>query len=406
MKAKNWIVGITGGIAAYKTPELIRLLIKQGAQVRVVLSEGAEHFVTPLTLQAVSGQSVYRHLFDEDFEAAMGHINLARWAEGILIAPLTANRLAALAHGMADDLLTTLCLASQAPLYVAPAMNRQMWEHPATQANMAILRERGVHILGPDWGEQACKEIGWGRMVEPQSIVEKLLTPSEKEANLKALRILISAGPTREPIDPVRYISNRSSGKMGYALAKAARARGADVTLVTGPVNLPAPPEVKTIAVTTAKEMQEAVLKEAQSADIYISAAAVADFRVEKIAAQKIKKQDMVDAHWQLNLIQNEDILKQVSALSNRPYCVGFAAETENDVVFAKTKLQEKKLDMIAVNDVSRSDIGFDAPENAIQVLTPEKIYSLAKALKSQIADNLLDIIKENYDAKNKTKNT
>lgn len=406
MKAKNWIVGITGGIAAYKTPELIRLLIKQGANIRVVLSEGAEHFVTPLTLQALSGQSVYRHLFDEDFEAAMGHINLARWAEGILIAPLTANRLAALAHGMADDLLTTLCLASEAPLYVAPAMNRQMWEHPATIANMTILRERGVHILGPDWGEQACKEVGWGRLLEPQSIVDRLIASVTGEENLKDLRLLISAGPTREPIDPIRYISNRSSGKMGYALAKAAKEKGAQVTLVTGPVNLPAPKAVKLIQVTTALEMQNAVLEEAQISDIFISTAAVADFRVEKTALNKIKKKDMQDAHWQLNLVPNEDILKQVSALKERPFCVGFAAETENEVACAKIKLQEKKLDMIALNNVSRSDIGFDVEENALQVFTPEKTYDIPKAPKSQIANILLDIIKENYDAKNKTKNT
>ncbi len=403
MKAKNWILGITGGIAAYKTPELIRLLSKQGAVVRVVLSKGAEHFVTPLTLQALSGQSVYSQLMDPDFEAAMGHISLARWADAILIAPLTANRLAALAHGMADDLLTTLCLASKAPLFVAPAMNQQMWEHPATQANITILRQRGVHILGPDWGEQACKEVGWGRMLEPADILSQLAM--QETQDLKDVHIVITAGPTREAIDPVRYFSNRSSGKMGFALADIAQQRGARVTLISGPVSLPFPKDVKVISVQSANEMYQAVLKESDEADIFISAAAVADFRVKEVASHKIKKKQFAE-NWQLTLVPNEDILAKVAACSKRPFCVGFAAETENFSMHAQAKLQEKNLDLMAVNDVSRSDIGFEVDENALQVFSLQKSYTIPKAAKHQVAASLLDIIKENYDAKNKTKNS
>lgn len=404
MNAKRWLVGISGGIAAYKTPELVRLLKKRGVDVRVVLSQGAKAFVTPLTLQAVSGHSVYSELLDVDFEAAMGHIELARWAEGVLIAPLSANRLAALTHGFADDLLSTLCLATTAPLFVAPAMNRQMWEHPATQANLSILQARGATILGPDWGEQACGEVGYGRMLEPAAIMEQLFV-SESSDDLPMLlagkRLLITAGPTREAIDPVRYISNRSSGKMGLALAAAAARLGATVTLIHGPIQAALPKQVQSIAVVSAKEMQSVVESHINQTDIFISAAAVADFCVAEIAEQKIKKH--TQENWQLTLVKNPDILAGVAAREHRPFCVGFAAETEKTNEHAKQKLMNKKIDLIAVNDVSRTDIGFDSDENALTVISMSATHHLAKESKDQIAIKLLKIINEYYHAKNKT---
>ncbi|MBS0288898.1 MAG: bifunctional phosphopantothenoylcysteine decarboxylase/phosphopantothenate--cysteine ligase CoaBC [Proteobacteria bacterium] len=400
MNITQWILGISGGIAAYKTPELVRLLKKQDCEVKVVLSQGAKAFVTPLTLQAVAGGAVYSEMMDPDFEAAMGHIELARWAQGILIAPISANRMAALAHGMADDLLTTLCLATTAPIWIAPAMNQQMWHHPATQANLEILKARGVNILGPDWGEQACKEVGLGRMLEPQAILALL---QSQEMLFKDCRILISAGPTREAIDPIRYISNHSSGKMGFALAKAAQSMGAKVTLISGPVTLPTPLGVHCIRVTTAQEMFEAVMQES-NCDIFISAAAVSDFHVENIALQKIKKQGA--ATLALNLVATQDILANVARLPNRPFCVGFAAETQNWQENARRKLNEKEIDLIAVNDVSRDDIGFNKEDNALTVLSQEKTVNLSKKSKYQIAQELLQIISEHYHAKNTIKNT
>lgn len=404
---KQWLLGITGGIAAYKTPELVRLLKKRGLDVRVVLTSGAKAFVTPLTLQAVSANPVYSELLDADFEAAMGHIELARWAQGILIAPLSANRLAALAHGFADDLLTTLCLATKAPIYAVPAMNQQMWQHPATQANLAILKERGVTILGPDWGEQACGEVGFGRMLEPASIVEQLFSASPQSVHepiLQGLNLLITAGPTREAIDPVRYISNRSSGKMGLALAEAAIALGAKVTLVHGPIHQPIPATIQSIAVTNAQQMLEEVNKQVIEADIFISAAAVADFRVKEAVAHKIKKG--ADESWELTLVKNPDILASVAAREARPFCVGFAAETEFPEENAKQKLIHKKIDLIAVNDVSRQDIGFDTDDNALTVISHNKTHQIAKSTKYHVAVTLLEIISEYYHAKNKTKNS
>lgn len=399
----QWLLGITGGIAAYKTPELVRLFKKRGLDVRVVLSQGAKAFVTPLTLQAVSGHPVYSELLDTDFEAAMGHIELARWAQGILIAPLSANRLAALAQGFADDLLTTLCLASQAPIYVAPAMNQQMWHHPATQANLMILKQRGVTILGPDFGEQACGEVGFGRMLEPDAIIKQLFQESTTASPLKGVRIVITAGPTREAIDPVRYLSNRSSGKMGLALAQAATQMGAIVTLIHGPLQQVVPANIESVSVTSANEMLIGVLQHIEAADIFISAAAVADFRVKEQATHKIKKG--VDEEWQLTLVKNPDILATVAKHLHRPFCVGFAAETERPLEHAQQKLKDKEIDLIAVNDVSRSDIGFDTSENALTVISHNKTYSLAKASKYHIAQQLLEIISEYYHAKNQTKN-
>ncbi|MCS5710050.1 bifunctional phosphopantothenoylcysteine decarboxylase/phosphopantothenate--cysteine ligase CoaBC [Candidatus Berkiella aquae] len=406
MQIKRWLVGITGGIAAYKIPELVRLLKKQDCEVRVVLSQGAKAFVTPLTLQAVSANPVYSELLDADFEAAMGHIELARWAQGVLIAPLSANRLAALAHGFADDLLTTLCLATTAPLYVAPAMNQQMWQHPATKANLEKLKARGVQILGPDWGQQACGEVGYGRMLEPQAIMSALaehhhLSYSESILPLQGLQILITAGPTREAIDPVRYLSNRSSGKMGIALAKAAIDLGAKVTLVHGPIQQAIPEAISTIAVTSANEMLAAVESQVHAADIFISAAAVADFRPTEIAQQKIKKGQQTS--WELTLVPNPDILAIVAARVKRPFCVGFAAETEQFENHAKKKLIDKRIDLIALNDVSRHDIGFDANENAMTVMSHTATHHLSKESKYEVAIKLLHLISEYYHAKNKT---
>ncbi len=406
MQTKRWLVGVTGGIAAYKVPELVRLLKKQGHEVRVVLSSGAKAFVSPMTLQAVSGNPVYSDLFDTDFEAAMGHIELARWATDILIAPLSANRLAALAMGMADDLLTTLCLATTAPIWVAPAMNKNMWHHPATMHNIETITARGMKILGPEWGEQACKEIGLGRMMDPQNMVDQLEC-IDQDLILKDLAILITAGPTREALDPVRYISNRSSGKMGFALAKAAVALGAKVTLISGPVALNTPAGVLRRDVTTAIEMHTEVMTHYTTANIFISTAAVADFRPEHYAVQKIKKNiHSKEAVHSIGMVSNPDILSDVSRASkNRPFCVGFAAETEQLESHGKQKLQAKKLDMIAINDISDATIGFDVDENALLVLTPTKSYAITKASKQQVALQLLQIISECY-AKNKTKNS
>ncbi len=405
MIIKQWLLGITGGIAAYKTPELVRLLKKQGADLRVVLSQGAHAFVTPMTLQAVSAHPVYSALLDTDFEAAMGHIELARWAQGILIAPLSANRLAALALGMADDLLTTLCLATTAPIWVAPAMNQQMWQHPTVQAHIATLQARGMTILGPDWGEQACGEIGLGRMMEPSAIVSQLAgcdAPS-LGARLDKVRVLITAGPTREAIDPVRFLSNRSSGKMGFALAQAALALGAQVTLVSGPVALATPSGVVRENVVSAKEMYAAVMHHIGQTDIFISAAAVSDFMPATLSPQKIKKSSF-SADWQLNLVPTPDILAHVAQAKERPFCVGFAAETENIIEYAQKKRHEKNLDLIAVNDVSTPDIGFDAPCNALTVIG-EKTYHIPKNTKYQVGLALLQIISECYH-ENRIKNS
>jgi len=404
MSDSRWIVGISGGIAAYKTAELVRLLKKNGDDVRVVLSQGAESFVTPMTLQAVSGHPVYQALFDSEFEAAMGHIELARWATGIVIAPITANRMAALAHGLADDLLTTLCLASKAPLWIAPAMNQHMWHHSATQANRAILKARGVNILEPAAGEQACGDVGIGRMQEPQDIFEQLCKPKQALSFLANKRIVITAGPTQEPIDAVRFISNRSSGKMGFALATAAAHLGAQVTLISGPVALDAPKDVHVIKVVTAEQMKQAVFSCLSQCDIFISAAAVADFKVDSPSQQKLKK-TQTNFFEQLKWVPNPDILTEVSTHSKRPYCVGFAAETTQGAEYAKQKLVSKNLDLIALNNVFNPDIGFDSDNNALTVFNRFEQIEIAKAPKYQIAEQLLQIISQNYE-KNKIKNS
>ena len=399
LAGKRILLGVTGGIAAYKSAVLLRLLRTHGADVRVVMTQGAREFVTPLTFQALSGKPVHTELLDLEAESAMGHIELARWADLILIAPASANFIARFSNGFADDLLSTLCLATNAPVLLAPAMNQQMWLNSATQENIEKLKARGVGILGPAEGEQACGENGPGRMLEAEEIA--LMTARSFETNiLSGSRVLVTAGPTREAIDPVRYISNRSSGKMGYAVATAAIEAGAEVSLVSGPVNLAEPQRVKLTKVTSAMEMHNAVMKQISDIDIFISAAAVADYSLENIAQQKIKKSE---DSFQLQLKKNPDILAAVSALQNAPFSVGFAAETENLENNAQTKLQSKKLDMIAANQVGENQ-GFDVDTNALTIYwkTGKKHFDLAP--KSRLAKNLINLIADQYNEKNTNK--
>ncbi len=388
----NILLGVTGGIAAYKAPDLVRKLVAKGANVRVVLTDSAAEFVSPLSLQAVSGNAVSTSLLDKDAEAAMGHIELARWADKLLVAPATSNFMAKLSHGLADDLLSTLCLATTAPIFLAPAMNQQMWQAQATQDNLAILQKRGVELLGPAQGEQACGDVGPGRMLEPQDIAD-LMLPSTPQV-LAGTKITITAGPTREAIDPVRYISNHSSGKMGYALAAAAEQMGAKVTLVSGPVNLPVPANVDLIKVSSAEEMRDAVMSDIQSCDIFVGCAAVADYRPAQQVQQKIKKSDQ---ELTLTFIKNPDILSDVAHIANPPFTLGFAAETQNLREYALGKLQRKKLNMIAANDVSDTNIGFNSEQNALTVFWPEGEKQLNVADKRLLASQLLQLVAQRY---------
>lgn len=388
------LLGITGGIAAYKTPDLVRKLRQQGADVKVVLTDSAKSFVSPLSLQAVSGRTVSDDLLDPAAEAAMGHIELARFADILLVAPATANFLAKLTHGLADDLLTTLCLATQAPIYVAPAMNQQMWQATATQHNLQILRDRGIGFLGPAMGEQACGEVGPGRMVEPEILADELAKAMVSPI-LAGKRITITAGPTREHLDPVRYITNHSSGKMGLALARAATMMGAQVTLVSGPVNLPLPSVERVHQVVTAAEMQQAVMADITQCDIFIACAAVADYRPIESVDHKIKKSNR---ELTLTFTRNSDILASVAALEDGPFTVGFAAETQDVERYAKDKLQRKKLDMIAANDVSKQDIGFNSDHNRLHVLWGSGEAILPKADKQTLALQLLKLVSERYN--------
>lgn len=393
----NILLGVTGGIAAYKTPDLVRKLKAKGANVRVVLTESAKAFVSTLSLQAVSGLPVSDDLLDPAAEAAMGHIELARWADLLLIAPATANTIAKLTHGLADDLLTTLCLATSAPLYLAPAMNQQMWKAAATQNNLNILKDRGVNFIGPDQGDQACGDIGPGRMVEPVDIAE-ILASSQPAAVFAGKKIVITAGPTREHIDPVRYMSNHSSGKMGYALADAAVKMGANVTLVSGPVNLSPPAGSHLKKVTTAEEMLNSVMADISDCDIFIGCAAVADYKPTQAVDHKIKKSNV---ELTLTFVRNPDILASVAALEKAPFTVGFAAETQNVAQYAKDKLARKNLNMIAANDVSQKDIGFNSEQNALTVYWQDGEKPLAKSDKGQIAFRLLETVAERYDLTN-----
>lgn len=384
------LLGVTGGIAAYKSAELVRQLKKAGADVRVVMTAGGQAFITPLTLQALSGNPVHTDLLDPAAEAAMGHIELARWADLVLVAPATADFLARLAGGIADDLLTTLCLATVAPVAVAPAMNQAMYRDPATQANLATLGERGVHRLGPADGDQACGDIGPGRMLEPAEIAAAAANLFQSRL-LDGVRVLVTAGPTREAIDPVRYISNHSSGKMGYALARACADAGALVTLVSGPTNLPSPERVTRIDVVSAQQMHDAVLARAGDCDLFIGTAAVADYAPVEIADRKIKKthaDEMV-----IRLKRNPDIIGAVAALPRKPFVVGFAAETNDVVAYGRDKLERKNLDMVVANDVSNPAIGFNSEQNAATVIWRSGHRELAIAGKSQIASALVELI-------------
>jgi len=407
LASKNILVGVTGGIAAYKTPELVRRLIDTGANVRVVMTPGASEFVRPLVFQAVSGHPVHTELLDEDAEAGMGHIELARWPDLILIAPATANTLAKFAAGLADNLLATLLMATTAPVAVVPAMNSMMWEHPATTHNIALLKQRGVAVIGPGVGSQACGETGAGRMLEVPEIIQSLKSDwptssregavdlSTSTSSLTGHRVLITAGPTREAIDPVRFLSNHSSGKMGYALAAAAAQAGADVTLVSGPVNLATPTAVERIDVTSAVDMQEVVMTQANSHDIFISVAAVADYRVAEQQQQKIKK---TDESLSLELVRNPDILATVSAMDKRPYCIGFAAETQNVEQHARGKLERKNLDMIIANQVGDGRV-FGKDTNAVEVFMRNgESRAYAQQSKTQLAGELIQLIADQFN--------
>jgi len=390
MQGKHILLGVTGGIAAYKSPDLVRRLRARGAEVQVVMTAAAREFVTATTFQAVSGRTVRSDLWDAAAEAAMGHIELARWADVVLIAPASADFLARLATGQADDLLATLCLATAAPLAVAPAMNHLMWANAASRANMATLAERGVHVFGPAAGDQACGEVGPGRMLEPSDIaarVEALLAPAG--GTLAGQRVLITAGPTRERIDPVRFISNRSSGKMGFAVAQAAREAGATVVLVAGPVSLPTPAGVTRIDVESAADMLAAVLRELPGTDLFISTAAVADYRPARAAEHKIKKtSDTLD----IAMERTDDVLATVAARPKRPFVVGFAAETQAIEQNARAKLMKKNLDMIAANEVGH-DKAFDCEDNELVVLGRNARHDLPRANKLTLARGLVALI-------------
>lgn len=388
---KNILLGVTGGIAAYKAPDLVRKLVALGANVRVVLTQSALEFVSPLALQAVSGYPVSDDLLDKNAEAAMGHIELAKWADILLVAPTTANFMAKLTHGLADDLLSTLCLATSAPIVLAPAMNQQMWHAAATQQNLAILRQRNVRLIGPAAGEQACGDVGLGRMLEPQDIAN-VLNDIQPAQIFKGKKILITAGPTREAIDPVRYISNHSSGKMGYAIARAAKAMGAEVILVSGPTELERPANITIHNVTSAAQMHQKVMENVLTCDVFIACAAVADYRPSQITPQKIKKND---EELTLTFVKNPDILSDVAHLQQAPFTLGFAAETENVREHALAKLQRKKLNMIAANDVSDKRIGFNSDQNALSVFWPSGEVTLEIADKPQLAVQLLQLVSQ-----------
>lgn len=395
------LLGVSASIAAYKSAQLLRLLRRAGAEVQVVMTRAATQLIQPLTFQALSGRPVRVELFDPQGEAAMDHIELARWGERLLIAPASADLIARLAAGLADELLTTLCLAHEAPPLLAPAMNQAMWRHPATQANIARLRERGVVLLGPGEGEQACGDEGAGRMWEPEQICSALkqLLVAPPSQRLSGRRVVVTAGPTREAIDPVRFLSNRSSGRMGYAMAEAARDAGAEVTLISGPVTLSRPSGMDRIEVESAQQMLDAVLERVSGSDLFIAAAAVADYRVERPATQKLNKPRGAEADGllALRLIENPDIAATVAALPARPFCIGFAAETESDLeARAQAKLERKGLDMIIANRVG-AELGFDVEQNEATLIwrTGRRAFSLRP--KRQLASELIDLIAQIY---------
>ena len=395
MQGKRILLGVTGGIAAYKSADLVRRLRERGADVQVAMTRAAREFIGPITFQALSGRPVRLDLWDTAAEAAMGHIELARWAELVLIAPASADFLARLAAGKADDLLATLCLATEAPIAVAPAMNRVMWNNAATVANIDLLRQRGVSVFGPAQGEQACGEVGEGRMLEPLELAERAAQLLPCDGPLRGRRVLITAGPTRERIDPVRFISNRSSGKMGFAVAQAAREAGAEVVLVSGPVALPTPPGVRRVDVESAEGMLAAVQREVAQTHIFISTAAVADYRPVNPAEQKIKK---TSDRLHLDMERTVDILATVAGRAERPFVVGFAAETESVEQNARTKLLRKNLDMIAANEVSHTK-GFDCEDNHLVLLWRNARQDLGSGPKLALARELVRLIAETYTA-------
>jgi phosphopantothenoylcysteine decarboxylase/phosphopantothenate--cysteine ligase len=400
LAGKKIVLGVSGGIAAYKAPELVRRLRERGADVRVAITEGGKAFITPLSLQAVSGYPVSDSLLDPAAEAAMGHIELGKWADLVILAPATADLIARVAAGMANDLVSTICLATPAPVAVVPAMNQQMYRNAATQHNLETLASRGLLIWGPDSGSQACGDVGPGRMLDPLTIVDMAAAHFSPVNDLQHLNIMITAGPTREPLDPVRYITNHSSGKMGFAIAAAAARRGANVTLVSGPVSLPTPAFVKRIDVTTALEMEAAVQAHAQSQQIFIGCAAVADYRAETIAEAKIKKQG---DELTLKMVKNPDIVAGVAALkSHRPYVVGFAAETNNVEEYARQKRTRKNLDLICANDVSLATQGFNSDSNALHLFWQDGDKVLPLERKELLGQQLLDEIVTRYDEKNR----
>lgn len=405
MAQSRILLGVTGGIAAYKSAELVRLLTRAGHQVRVVMTRGAEAFVTPMTFQALSGHPVRTSLLDPEAEAGMGHIELARWADLVVVAPASADFLARLAAGMADDLLTTVCCATDAPICVAPAMNQAMWRNHRTQRVVGLLQQDPqLHLWGPDEGAQACGDVGPGRMLEPEALAaevgrylsgtgDSMVRYPAAVGRLQGVRVVITAGPTREPLDPVRYITNHSSGKMGYALAEAARDAGADVTLVSGPVTLPPPEGVTVVPVVTAEDMLAAsVAAVSAGADIFVGTAAVADYRPAQCASQKIKK---TGEEMSLKLVRNPDTLATVAALPEAPFTVGFAAETTDLEHYARDKMRRKKLAMIVANDVSVPGIGFNSDQNAVTVFWSDGHKELGPLPKARLATDLIALIAE-----------
>ncbi|MEZ8252941.1 bifunctional phosphopantothenoylcysteine decarboxylase/phosphopantothenate--cysteine ligase CoaBC [Vibrio splendidus] len=394
LAGKKILLGISGGIAAYKCAELTRRLIERGAQVQVVMTNAAKEFITPLTMQAVSGRPVSDSLLDPAAEASMGHIELAKWADLVLLAPATADLIARMTAGMGNDLLTTLLLATDAPVAVSPAMNQQMYSHPATQENIATLKRRGCEIWGPAAGEQACGDVGMGRMLEPMQLVHRCEDFFQPKP-LAGRSVLITAGPTREAIDPVRYITNHSSGKMGYALAEAAAKQGATVTLISGPVSLATPSKVNRIDVDSAQQMFDAVTANAAQHDIFISCAAVADYRPETIADQKLKKVDGKD-DMTIQMVKNPDIVASVASMSEgRPFTVGFAAETQDVEKYARGKLERKNLDMICANDVSVEGQGFNSSSNELHLYWKDGDKSLPLDSKDTLGFQILDQIQQ-----------
>lgn len=405
---RNLLLIVTGGIAAYKTPELVRRLGDRQVNVRVVMTKGAKAFITPLTLQAVSGHAVHDDLLDPAAEAAMGHIELARWADLIVVAPATASAIARLAHGFADDLFSTLCLATDAPIAVVPAMNRLMWAAPAVQRNVELLKGDGKLIWGPAEGSQACGEVGAGRMLEAADILQQIddffssttaISAVPQDTSMQGEHVVITAGPTREALDPVRYITNHSSGKMGFALAAAAARAGAKVTLVAGPVSLPTPVGVERVDVESALDMQQAVAAQLTSCSLFIACAAVADFRAAEVGTQKIKKATDTET-LTLTLTKNPDILAWVAEQKNAPFTVGFAAETQNVAEYALAKLERKGIQMIVANDVSKAGLGFNSDDNAVEVFwrghsqeAGHKAFS--QRSKVDLAGDLIQLIRE-----------